>query len=347
MSFDEEDEKRYLGYVSSKGPAADQSDSGFFGYNGKNGQKAKVQRGGSGKGKQEMDDDDDGDDAPVARVQQNKSSQKNQMQKKRVTLLIDDDDDDDEPSARKRRNYPGSGGGGGGGGADVDPTAAKLFKDMQINLPVQRGHGLNASKIPLRAKLAAEELLDQVANKSITLEKKTKLEIEALTYHMDEYTIVDPVVSLSASVETGTCRIHLKEVVPISRYIMARVLGASYFVQVTPKAKTPATMYDEVLVQPYKGSQSAEKSQPFGIEAAVDAKLDDLEDMAPEEFARQTQAYMFTLGPRSTVEVCEIEFIETQSEAFRKILSGDLVPLVPRKDLKEMLNKQQQPPNGS
>ena len=148
-----------------------------------------------------------------------------------------------------------------------------------------------------------------------------KEELDLLVQCTDDGTVVDPSITLFKSVETGTCRIYLKETVPLSVYLMALVLKATFFVQVTEKAKTPASTFDKVSIKPYKGSASIQKrlAQPFGIEKAVEAQLEDNEDKL-----EQVAAYMHVLGPVSSFEACDSAFIEDQLEVIKKIFSGEL-----------------------
>ncbi len=322
MSYEEEEQK-YLGYKLSS--VYGKQDTGFFGSesppkaNAKPKPKYKMQ---FGKG------DDDDDDEPKVAASVRFAKDIKPAKRAPAALLIDEDDaEDDDRNARSRKQTRAA--------AMVDDED-DMFKDMSLTLPVNRGNGSKVT-VPLRAKQAAEELLLQAKNRDIALTRETRQDLDNLTQHPDEFTIVDPVVVITASVDTGTCRIHLKEVVPVSMLLLARVLGATFFVQVTPKAKTPATVYDEVSVRPFRDSRSAESNQPFGIEKAVEELIAQNEDMAADELMVQVKAYMFSVGPTSTLEASGLDFLELHTEAFKKILRGDLVPATRKKGIHERL----------
>lgn len=302
-------EEKYLGYKVSS--LYGQADTGFFGS-----QDTKQKP----KSKMHMGNYEDEEEGVAA-------SAKPAATAKRVSLLIDDDDDDDDEQNRRQKKKAA---------AAAAPVEDGMFKDMEVTLPINRGQG-STMKVPLRAQQACEELLLQSKNKDISLTRETRQELDKLTQYPDEYTIIDPVVTITATVETGTCRIHLKEVVPVSILLLARVLGVTYFVQVTPKAKTPPTSYEEVPAKPFRDSRSAENNQPFGTEKAVNDQINNLQDMQPDEFVSQIKAYMFSLGPTSTLEASSMTFIETHTDAFKKILSGELVPLTKKTSIRERL----------
>lgn len=305
MSYEEE-ERKWLGYSPSS-----------MGYLQSN---SKLQE----KGKEEEEEMVE-EDVPQPRMRQ--PPKRASAVQKRVTLLVEEDDDDDRPSARSRGRAAAK--------MDIDPRAQEMFAGMEVGVPIRRGQ--RGAKVPLRAQLAIDEILSYARSKDITLDGKTLESLTMLTQRPDEFTIIDPLVTLSAVVETGTCKIYLKDVVPVSRYLLARTLGATYFVQVTPKAKTPPNTFDEVVVKPFKNSQSIDSKQLLGTEDIVEQKLRDLEDVNADELLRQTQAYMFALGPTSTLEASSPEYVETHLEAFRKIHRGELIPIKERQTIEDKL----------
>jgi hypothetical protein len=153
----------------------------------------------------------------------------------------------------------------------------------------------------------------------------TREELMLLLQCTDEGAIVDPLITLYKSVSTGTCNIYLKETIPLSVFLMALVLKATFFVQVTGKAKTPVETFDTVAVKPFKKNADEITSggaQPFDIEKAVQDKL---ELRNAHDLVEQVVAYMHVVGPISSMEACDGEFIETHIESVKKIFAGDLV----------------------
>ncbi len=317
MSY-EELERKYLGYTLSsvRGGRDEASDTGFFGSDTRNGYSDRDY-----KGKEEAESSP----PPAPRMRPASALRRGgggeAKSTKRVSLLLEEDDE--EPRRAKTKD------------PDFDPDAEGMFKGMDVAMPIRRGQG--GIKIPLRVQQAANEILVHAKNRDVTLSKETRQELENLTHHTDEFTVVDPIVTITATAETGTCKVHVKEVVNVSQYLLARALGASFFIQVTPKAKTQPASFDEVQVKPYRHSQSADVNQPFHLEKIIDAKLAEMEDVDPTEFLRQVQAYMFSLGPTSTLEASSAEYIEIHVDAFKQILRGDLVPIKEKQTLKEKL----------
>jgi hypothetical protein len=148
---------------------------------------------------------------------------------------------------------------------------------------------------------------------------------------------VDPLVSMCATVQTSPeCKLYLKEIVPVSRYLAMCALGASYDVQLTPKAKLAPRPVSDVRIKPVKDPErSTDHVQPFNVERVLHAAMDNYSfppslDGGKGEgppFEEQVRAYMLSLGPLTSDEVCDVDFVETHTEAFKRIARGELVPL--------------------
>lgn len=189
-----------------------------------------------------------------------------------------------------------------------------------MSLPIQNSAFRYDERIPLKVKLAAEEVFEHC--KKVTVNVKEL----ASKYGMDVQ--VDPLVTMFYFADTGSCKIHLKEVVPISTYLLLCALGCTYFVQVTAKAKTAPEFFGSVPVKPFKGNQNNDNIQPFGAEEILATKVE-------PEMMEQVKAYMLSLGPLSSVTVSDREWINEQMGSFKEILEGRLVPLKEDKRLKD------------
>ena len=289
MSYDEEDERRYLGYstMSNKpGAAAYVSDS-----------PPPATRQGSGRRVAFANNDEDDDDVP---------RRKPVPRKKQRPMLLEEDDDDNEQ------------------GGKLSFTKQLASSGKQLTMTATRKPQSNR-KISTRDKLACETLVAHAD--AIRMTNNTREELMLLLQCTDEGAIVDPLITIYKSVSTGTCNIYLKETVPLSVFLMALVLKATFFVQVTGKAKTPVETFDTVAIKPFKKNAddivaNGGGAQPFDIEKAVQDKL---ELRSAQDLVEQVVAYMHVVGPISSMEACDGEFIETHIESIKKIFAGELV----------------------
>lgn len=319
MSYEEgDDESRYL------------DSGGHWGYGGGGGGAVasvvavagKGKRPVSGKGKEEEDEEDDGFDSPPARPAM-RPQQQTKKPKKQVSILVEEEEEDDDmPSTTKGRKE--------------DP-----FKGKQLAIPLRGSKSTGGKVVPYAVQQAVTTLLLAVEQGQIeTFSKNALRELTILNGCPDEYTQVDPFVILSSSIDTGTCKIHLKEAVPYSYALMARALNATFTVQITDKIKTKPQPFahEDVVLRPYNASQPERYNQPFACEAAVQARVDDMEEDEGVEFLLQVKAYMYSLGPLSSVDACDLANVETHVEAIKQIRVGKLKPLVDKPDKKKLLS---------
>lgn len=216
------------------------------------------------------------------------------------SLLIDEDDD--EPTA-------------------AIPSSKFDFPEGKImSLPIQNSAFRYDERIPLKVKLAAEEVFEHC--------KKVNVNVKELASKHGMDVQVDPLVAMHHFTDTGHCKIYLKEVVPVSTYLLLCALGCTYCIQVTPKARTAPEAFTSVPVKPYKGNTVNENVQTFGAEEILAKK-------AEPELLEQVKAYMLSLGPMSSMTVADREWINEQLESFKEILEGRLVPLQEDKRLKK------------
>lgn len=294
MSYDEEDERRYLGYSTMSNKRTN-TEPGAAAYVSDSPPPATRQGGGRRVAFTNDDDDDVPRRKPVPR-------------KKQRPMLLEEDDDDDANEQ----------------GGKLSFTKQLASSGKQLTMTATRKPQSNR-KISTRDKLACETLVAHA--EAIRMTNNTMEELMLLLQCTDEGAIVDPLITLYKSVSTGTCNIYLKETVPLSVFLMALVLKATFFVQVTGKAKTPVETFDTVAIKPFKKNANdivanGGGAQPFDVEKAVQDKL---ELRSAQDLVEQVVAYMHVVGPISSMEACDGEFIETHIESIKKIFSGDLV----------------------
>jgi hypothetical protein len=191
---------------------------------------------------------------------------------------------------------------------------------------------LTMRKISTRAKLACGTLMDEAAD--IQLTKDTKQELEMIMHCTDDGTQVDPLIVLTSSVPTGVCRIYMKEVVPLSLFLLALASKAVYQVQVTEKAKSKPTFFDSVVCRPFKGDANKKiEAQPFDLANIL--QVDD-------NILEQVTAYMFVIGPVSSQDACDRDFIETHLEKVKEIFNGELVLVEQKSQARKMVAQEEE-----
>lgn len=143
----------------------------------------------------------------------------------------------------------------------------------------------------------------------------------------DEFTRIDPVVTVCRTLNTGVCTIYLKEAVPISRLLVARALRCTYVVQITNKTKTEPQSFDdnELVIKPWRGNVAGgDRYTTFGL-----ATLD-LEGQVGEELMDQVDAHFLALGPLSPADACQSDWLEEQQDEVAALLRGEKVALKPK-----------------
>lgn len=279
MSYDEEDERRYLGYSSTQGGSLKRSagvSPGVAAYVSDSPPRQGVRK-------------------PVPR------------KKQRAVLIEEEEEEEDYDDQEGRKS---------------SFTKQLVSSGKQMTMTATRKPQSNR-KISTRDKLACELLLEHADEMRIS--NNTREELALLLQCTDAGTVVDPLITLYKSITTGTCNIYVKETIPVSVFLMALVLKATFFVQVTGKAKTPEETFDTVAVKPFKkgaDETSAVAVQTFDIEKAVHEKLVQRE---AQDLVEQVVAYMHVVGPTSSAEACDGEFLATHLESMKKIFSGELV----------------------
>lgn len=210
--------------------------------------------------------------------------QLSQLTKKKASFLIEEDEDDDD-----------------------------LPKSRQLNIKPVAG----AAVVPYRLQEAASLLL---GDRRISQSTASELTV-AYLQKSHEFVMVDPLIIVCASVDTGTSRIYCKELVNVSLHWMALALDASFFLQVTPKVRTQDEPWAEaVTARPCRSAQVSERIQPVGTLAAVKRAIDEME--VPEDLDKQIEQYMKKLGKVDSASACDPEWAREHIDAFRAIFSG-------------------------
>ena len=205
---------------------------------------------------------------------------------------------------------------------DSDPIMAKY--EFLVNV---RRLGGERRIVPVHVQQAAETLVQAASadgGRLINMDQETSLMLQNYVNQMDETCQVDPFIIISASLTiSDTFTAYLEEVVHLSEYVLARILNATFVVQVTPKMKTRPVPYNDpdlgIQVAPYMGDTTT-RGQKFGIHESLEACSERLNS----EARLQVRAYMLSLGVMSSRLVATMDFIEDQADIFKDILSGEL-----------------------
>ncbi len=293
----------------------------------------KNNKGGVVRSKFFNDEDDEGEEEEEEerRPKSRLAPMQQQKKKQQTRKMIVDEDEEEEAERRPRYAAPSS----APANEHVDKTLEKLYKGMEFTIPIRRGQ-TGVSVIPYHIQQAADTILHSGER---SVKQQARQQLQLLIDHPDEYTVIDPQVTLSKTVDTGICRVYLKEIVPVSHLLMARALKVQYQVYVTKKVYFPAEDFSEVSVKPFHG-KGVDHAQPFGLSAALETRLDEEES----DFLDQVNAYMYAQGPLSTREACDAEFIDTHVDAIKAIRTGKLVPIKRLEKVERKLMAEQKKP---
>lgn len=142
--------------------------------------------------------------------------------------------------------------------------------------------------VPHEMRSAAETLLQWT---DLQMNEDGQRRLERVADSPDDLVVVDPPVMLQYTVDTGSCRILLQEVVRVSRLLMLVALKATYTLQVTPKSRAVDLPFAEVsIVLP----QEDAPGQPFEVEACLQRALEEAERA---DLELQVAGYMQQVGP--------------------------------------------------
>jgi hypothetical protein len=240
---------------------------------------------------------------------------------------------------------------GGGGGADGDFVVRKKKKSVSFPLKgnqsedvvlreihhetpdlatlfdgVRTNHGApiyerveNKRVIPYNVQHGASLLLDAHNDQDIRLGYEALKEIQMLAACDDEFTRVDPFVVIYDTFTTGTCKIYVEEVVPISDLLLARFFDFHYKVVIMEDIESNPRNFKAIKARPYVGKTHTDV-QSLGCSDMVKQRLS-------AEQTKLVQIYMLRMGPQSSSFVCDFDWLETQTKAMGKVLTQKSNPL--------------------
>lgn len=206
---------------------------------------------------------------------------------------------------------------------DVDP--AELLE----------GYVSNANSAPIQIRSRTEDivsykihhaagvLVEASQDKEIRLSRDALDDLNDILKYQDEYSMTDPYVVLWDTLDTGSCRIYMKEVVNVSTLLLARQLGCMYTVKVTDDMESAPRSYKEVNVKPFHDSK-VDYAQPFECEKTVREELERHGKGDPDEIIRSVKVHMLKLGVTPSEVACDDSFLIEQTETIGKLIAGEL-----------------------
>lgn len=215
----------------------------------------------------------------------------------------------------------------GGGGDDViqreivreKPDLNKLFIEAEgftgFNAPIERSGELKRI-IPYNVCHGAKLLLAAHGDGDIRLGNEAVMQLRKLSACDDEYTATDPTVVIWDTLSTGTCKIYVQEVVPISVLLLARHFDLHYTITIMEDTESKPRPFTGVNVEPYYG-QRVEGPPPLGCALAVKQRM----AREPAAKTRLVEIFMLRIGALSPETACDGEWIETQTELIGKVLN--------------------------
>jgi hypothetical protein len=266
--------------------------------------------------------------------------QAQQPRVKQARLLDEDDQDpnDEEESGDRRRPTAAGGGGLRGGNGNSKSFSAldglnerqqMMLEKNQLMTPLKLG----ATKVRIVShalQAACLEILDNP--RTVPLDEDTRFAMEQIVQKCeDEFTRIDPLITISKTISTGHCNIYVKEVVPVSRFLIARALHATFVLQITGRVKTDPQPFDdnEINVRPFRREANsgsfADRYASFGL-----AELDLERQVNDPDTLDQVEAHMISLGPLKPVDACNPEWLEDQQETVSALLKGERVAMKPK-----------------
>ena len=248
----------------------------------------------------------------------------------RIARVYEEEDEEVDrggPGTETREDDDRRGGGNMGPPArnGLNARQKQMLKDNQMSGTVRYSATVRRT-LPYEVRSAIAVVLACPQDTGLSEEARLVLE-HRLEQSEDEWTRIDPLVSVCKTLNTGHCNIYLKEVVPISRWLVVRALRCEYALRITGKAHMEALPYDdnEIVVRPYRGREgAAERYASFGLAAL------DLEGVAGPDALLQVEAYMLQLGPLSPADVCDPTWLDEQGEMVGALLRGERVAMKPK-----------------
>ena len=198
--------------------------------------------------------------------------------------------------------------------SNIDQLLLDVGGSTGYNAPIQSRID-NKKIIPYDIQHSAYLLLEAHQQQDIRLPRETLSSIKKLAECNDEFTQIDPMVVIFDTFSTGTCKIHVKEVVPISVLLLARHFNLTYSVRITDEMESNPRPFKGVKVKPYHG-KSTQHIQSLGCQAMVNAYMKRAEQW------KLVEIYMLRMGAQSSVTLAgDEDWLEMQTKAIGKVLN--------------------------
>lgn len=134
--------------------------------------------------------------------------------------------------------------------------------------------------------------------------------------------VVDPPVTAYLTIDTGTCRIYMRETVRLSEYLLACIWKLQLPLQLTRQSATVAIEMDELKVKPWSGKQTvSEKVQALGLAEAVKMRVAELEN--GEALLARVARYFATVGPLNSLDACIYDILQLHQERVAEALASN------------------------
>jgi len=259
---------------------------------------------GSGKGKEEEEEGDE-QDYSMSLSKSSRAKSDFVVKKRNKTVTFAPYGNDDDGLIQREIEHPTK---------NMDQLLLDVGGSTGYNVPIQSRID-NKKIIPYDIQHSAHLLLEAHQQQDIILPQEALSSIKKLAECNDEFTQIDPLVVIHDTFNTGTCKIHVKEVVPISVLLLARYFNLTYSVHITDEMESNPRPFKTVKVKPYHG-KSTQHIQSLGCEALVKAYMKRVEQW------KLVEIYMLRMGAQSSVTLAgDEDWLEMQTKAIGKVLN--------------------------
>lgn len=183
---------------------------------------------------------------------------------------------------------------------------------------------------------AAFALLNAQRDGVLELGMGTLQDLQAIVQCDDEFTTVDPFVTLCDSLSTGTCVVYLEETVRVSTVILAHYLGCRYSIAIMKDIPSKPKSFKDVSVRP-ASSETTAKHQKFsnvhiggnGIQEIVEQTLLERYNGDASQVERRlfyVAYHMAKMGPLSSEDAADAGFIEEEAKIIGSVLANEKMP---------------------
>lgn len=167
------------------------------------------------------------------------------------------------------------------------------------------------SALPRPIWRAANQLYDYVTDPGL------HASLEMIVMRRDELNTPDPSVELDHTLDTGSCLIHVCEVVPLSVYLYLRVKEADYTIQIAPQLQPIHIPFSNVTVKAWDGENADDANQSFNTKNMLKAY--------DEEEYEKVRTYVTCIGNINPSDLVRFNYLESMVEGVRNVLNGKRV----------------------